>query len=104
MNSTTSDPSSAVAALAATFGLIGFTIVAASIVLGIVINWRIASKAGYQGALSLLMLIPLVNFVVLIIFAFSKWPIEEALEHAYTPQPAYTPPPPPPPAPGTSIL
>ena len=36
-------------------------------------------KAGYSGPLSLLMLIPLANFVVLLIFAFTKWPIEQRL-------------------------
>lgn len=48
----------------------------AILVLSIVVNWKIAQKAGYQGALSLLMLIPLVNFVILLIFAFSEWPVE----------------------------
>ena len=38
--------------------------------------WRIAKKAGYSGALSLLLLIPLVNIVVIWIFAFAKWPVE----------------------------
>ena len=38
--------------------------------------WRIVSKAGFSGALSLLALIPLVNIVVLWVFAFIKWPIE----------------------------
>ena len=51
-----------------------------SIILGLIINWRIASKAGYEGALSLLMLIPLVNFVILLIFAFSEWPVERRLK------------------------
>jgi hypothetical protein len=38
--------------------------------------WRIVSKAGFSGALSLLALIPLVNIVLLWMFAFTKWPIE----------------------------
>jgi uncharacterized membrane protein YhaH (DUF805 family) len=37
--------------------------------------WRIFSKAGFSGALSLLMLIPLVNVGVLCYVAFSKWNI-----------------------------
>lgn len=44
------------------------------------IYWRIATKAGYQGALSLLMLIPLVNLIILLIFAFTEWPIETELK------------------------
>lgn len=39
--------------------------------------WRIAKKAGYPGALSLLLLIPLVNFVAIWVFAIVKWPVEK---------------------------
>lgn len=35
--------------------------------------WRIFSKAGFSGALSLLMLVPLVNLVILYYVAFSRW-------------------------------
>lgn len=36
--------------------------------------WQIFSKAGFSGWLSLLMLIPLANLVVLYIVAFAEWP------------------------------
>ena len=41
--------------------------------------WRIFSKAGYPGVLSLLMLVPLANFILFIWFAFDyfmavPWP------------------------------
>lgn len=36
--------------------------------------WRIASKAGYSGAWSILMLVPLLNLVLIWVFAFSSWP------------------------------
>lgn len=49
-------------------------------VLGIIITWKIVVKAGYNGALSLLMLIPLVNFVLLLVFAFSEWPVQKELK------------------------
>ena len=43
-----------------------------------VLMWRILDKAGYSGALSLLLLIPFVNgiifLVLLAILAFSEWP------------------------------
>jgi len=52
------------------------------IILGIVINWRIAEQAGFQGIASLLMLIPLVNLVVMLYFAFSEWPVTRALREA----------------------
>jgi hypothetical protein len=40
--------------------------------------WRIFAKAGHPGALGLLMMIPGVNFVVLLWFAFSDWPIQKS--------------------------
>jgi hypothetical protein len=39
--------------------------------------WRIVSKAGFHGALSLLLLVPLVNMVMLWVFAFVPWPVEQ---------------------------
>ena len=44
--------------------------------------WRIFSKAGFSGAMSLLFLIPFVNIGVFIYFAFAKWP---ALENRISP-------------------
>ena len=35
--------------------------------------WKIFSKAGFSGWLSLLILFPLVNLIVLYIVAFSEW-------------------------------
>jgi len=67
-------------ALFAGFTVVWFIIVCALIILGIIIYWRIAQKAGYNGALSLLMFIPLVNLIILLIFAFGEWPIEAELK------------------------
>ena len=36
--------------------------------------WRIFTKAGFNGALSLLMLVPLVNLVMIFFLAFAEWP------------------------------
>ncbi|SDS62980.1 DUF805 domain-containing protein [Pseudomonas oryzae] len=36
--------------------------------------WKILTKAGFNGAWSLLMFIPLVNIIALWVFAFSEWP------------------------------
>lgn len=45
-------------------------------VFGIYCHWRICSKAGYSGALSLLMLIPLLgSIILLLVLAFGKWPV-----------------------------
>jgi len=49
------------------------------IVIAIVIWWSIFSKAGYSGALGLLMLIPIANLIVLLILAFGEWPIQREL-------------------------
>jgi membrane protein DedA with SNARE-associated domain len=40
--------------------------------------WKIATKAGFPGALSLLMLIPVVNIILIWVFAFIKWPVEKS--------------------------
>ena len=37
--------------------------------------WKIFSKAGHAGALSLLLFIPLVNVIMFLWFAFSDWPV-----------------------------
>lgn len=39
--------------------------------------WRIVSKAGYNGAFCLLGFIPVLNIIMLYVFAFSKWPHEK---------------------------
>lgn len=43
----------------------------------IVPGWRIAKKAGFHGAWSLLLLVPLLNVVILWVFAFVRWPKEQ---------------------------
>ncbi|MGN8244796.1 hypothetical protein ACTHAM_001903 [Cellulomonas soli] len=45
---------------------------------------RVAKKAGYSPWYGLLYFIPLVNFVVLVMFVFSKWPIEREVEELRT--------------------
>lgn len=50
-----------------------------STIISLVIWWKIFSKAGYSGVLSLLMLIPLVNLFMMLYLAFSTWPLEEEL-------------------------
>lgn len=54
-----------------TFGLFAVVLVAALIIFP---HWRMFQRAGYSGALSLLMLVPLVNLIVLLWFAFADWP------------------------------
>ncbi len=44
--------------------------------------WFIFTKAGYSKWLSLLMLVPIVNVIMLYFFAFSTWPIHRGAERA----------------------
>jgi hypothetical protein len=42
--------------------------------------WKLFSKAGYPGALGLLLFVPLVNFIVFMYLCFAKWPVLRELE------------------------
>ena len=45
----------------------------------IIPSWRILSRAGYSGALSLFHLVPVIgSFIVMAILAFGDWPNGEA--------------------------
>jgi hypothetical protein len=41
-------------------------------------TWRIVTKAGYNGAWALIGLVPVVNIIMLWVFALSTWPNERA--------------------------
>jgi len=45
------------------------------ILLTVIPFWKICSKAGFPGALSLLILVPIANIVLLFYIAFSEWPV-----------------------------
>jgi hypothetical protein len=51
-------------------------------VLSIVAGVKVISKAGYSGWWILITLVPVVGFVMFLVFAFSKWPIQARLEAA----------------------
>jgi uncharacterized membrane protein YhaH (DUF805 family) len=58
------------------FALVGWLL---AMLLFIVPTWRICSRAGFPGALSLLHIIPVIGTLVLMaILAFSDWPKGEA--------------------------
>jgi uncharacterized membrane protein YhaH (DUF805 family) len=61
------------------FVFMGFMILI-SLALTLIIWWRIFSKAGWSGALSLLMLVPFVNLIMMFYVAFATWPIQRELE------------------------
>ncbi len=41
--------------------------------------WKIFKKAGFRGALGILMLVPIANLIMMAILAFKDWPIEKQL-------------------------
>jgi heme/copper-type cytochrome/quinol oxidase subunit 2 len=91
-----------IAASSLVIGLISL----AAMVFGIIIYWKIFSKAGYSGAMSLLMLVPIANIIVICMLAFGNWPVLQELEQLraqvrgggqpFPQQPSFYPPQPPP--------
>lgn len=71
--------SGAIAAFTGVTILVSLLIMVAIIVFSVIIYWKIFSKAGYSGALGLLMFVPIANIVVLCILAFGEWPIYREL-------------------------
>jgi hypothetical protein len=51
-----------------------FIVSAVAVLLMLVPFWKITAKAGFNPAWSLLLLVPLVNFVFIYYLAFAKWP------------------------------
>lgn len=51
----------------------------AVIIFFIVCYWKIWSKAGFRGAWSLLMLVPLVNLIAFAYLAFAEWPVHKRI-------------------------
>ena len=43
-------------------------------ILPVIAFWKICSKAGFPGALGLLMIIPIANIILLLYLAFAEWP------------------------------
>ena len=88
----------------AVFFLVLGLVYLAGLVVTIVAWVKILSKAGYSGAWVLVGIVPLLNIVMFLVFAFSTWPIQHQLAAArgqgpggpgpWTPQPAggYIPP------------
>lgn len=98
----TSDEQNAAAAagLAAGMFVVFGIVILALLAFQIYCYWRVAVKSGYEGAYSLLTLVPLVNIVILLMWVFSEWPIETELKRYRA---AYPPPPAPPVAPAGSV-
>jgi hypothetical protein len=56
----------------------------ALIAFSIYIYVRIIHKAGYSGWWVLTMFVPVVNLVVIVMFAFAEWPVERRVREAET--------------------
>jgi len=60
-----------------------FLIVELFLVVIAIVAWvKIVSKAGYSGWWVLIGFVPLVGAIMFLVFAFSKWPIQQRLEAA----------------------
>jgi hypothetical protein len=49
-------------------------------ILNLVVFCKIYAQAGYPWAMGFLMLIPIVNFIMMLILAFSEWPIQKQVK------------------------
>jgi len=68
----------AVAAFALGLGLIVFGAIVVSVLITVIPFWKICSKAGFSGALALLMLVPIANIILPFYIAFAEWPALKA--------------------------
>jgi predicted permease len=75
--------------------LFGFLVIFAFLALWVFLYWRIFTKAGLSGALSLIILFPFFGYLIVLCFlAFSEWKVIPA-PMAYPGLQPYPPPPPP---------
>jgi hypothetical protein len=70
------------------FEEMGYALICCQCGLGLVVmvlmaiaGWFIFKKAGFEPALGLLMGLPLLNLIMILYVAFSKWPIERELDY-----------------------
>ncbi len=70
----TADQEQAMAMISGMMGTFGIIVLLVCVFM-IFCYWKIFSKAGYSGALSLLMLVPIANLILFIWFAFAEWPV-----------------------------
>ena len=91
--------SAATASVLAGFFMIYAIVIVAILAFTIWVYWRIFTRAGFNGALSLLNLVPGVGpLICMILLAFGRWPIEDELDALRGGRPAAGP------LPGTSVI
>ncbi len=54
-----------------------------TMILPVIVFWRICSKAGFSGALGLLMLVPIANIILPLYIAFAQWPALRGNRQSY---------------------
>jgi hypothetical protein len=59
-----------------------YAFIAITTLVMVVAFWQICKKAGFNGTISLLMLIPGVNLVAMLYLAFVEWPVTRQLAEA----------------------
>jgi hypothetical protein len=74
------------------FGIISLIVLVIT-VLTVIIWCKIFSKAGYSWAMGLLMLVPIANLVMMLVLAFSDWPVQRELRLLKQPRPSVQVPP-----------
>jgi heme/copper-type cytochrome/quinol oxidase subunit 2 len=75
------DPTAAIMGMMGGMMLIWLVVIA----FAIFCYWKIFAKAGYSGALSLLLLVPIANLIVVVWFAFADWPVLKRLRGEVVP-------------------
>jgi hypothetical protein len=79
--------SSALTAIFASYFAVVAVVTIAAIVFNIIVYWRICSKAGYSGAMSLLIFVPFGALIMMCILAFGDWPALRGLNQSSTGMP-----------------
>ena len=67
------------------FGFLPLTVVVCFAIPWLIAWIRVFGRIGWPPWLGVLMVIPLVNFVVFLVFGFKQWPIENRLRQAAGP-------------------
>jgi hypothetical protein len=67
------------------FGMFEIIVLAVSVLVFVTPMWTIFRKAGFAGPLSLLLLVPGLNLIVLYYVAFARWPAHDGNNRAPSP-------------------
>ena len=74
----------------ANLGFLELMVILAILAFALVVWGKIFAQAGYSPWLGLTLVVPLVNLIVFLWFAFSKWPVRAELERLRLNSPTHT--------------